>query len=277
MSRSARSNGRLPHDYHLHTNLSCDSHTTMPRMCRRALKLGLTEIAFTEHFDVHPKDDCTGFYRPDRFFERLEAVRAQFAPLGLTIRAGVELGEPHRYADEQQPVLADYPYDVVLGSLHWISDSLVFDRNYFRTRTPDEAIIPYLTELVDMIQAGGFDVLAHVDVFKRVASEVYGSDFEVGRWEDHFRAIWQACIDTGTAVEINTAALRRGLSQPHPAQPALTWYKEMGGERLTLGSDAHRPNHIAYGFATGLAVARAAGFTRVCRFERRAIVEWIDL
>jgi histidinol-phosphatase (PHP family) len=196
----------------------------------------------------------------------------------LTIRAGIELGEPHIYHAVQQPVLAQYPYDLVLGSLHWIGDDLMFDRAYFQSRTPDEAIRPYFTELAAMVRAGGFDVLAHPDVFKRIGQEVYGPDvFVWSVWEDLIRAVWGACIDHGIGVEINTASLRRGLDEPHPALEALRWYKDMGGEMLTLGSDAHRPEHVADGFVTGIEIARAAGFTRVCRYERRAIVAWVDL
>jgi len=86
-------------------------------------------------------------------------------------------------------------------------------------------------ELAAMIQAGGFDVLAHPDVFRRVAWEVYGDVFEWSRWEDLIRSVWAACIERGIGVEINTASLRRGLDDPHPALEALRWYKAMGGER----------------------------------------------
>jgi histidinol-phosphatase (PHP family) len=266
-----------PHDYHMHTNVSCDSDATMIEMGRSALDHGIAEIAFTEHYDVHPKDSCTGFYRPDVYFANLDGARHTLAVDGLTIRAAVELGEPHIYHAEQQPVLEQYPYDLVLGSLHWIGDEIVFDRGYFQARTPDEAIRPYFTELVTMIEAGGFDVLAHMDVFKRVAHEIYSDMSDWTPWEDLIRAVWDACIKHGIGVEVNTASLRRGLDDPHPALAALRWYKEMGGEMLTLGSDAHRPAHVAYGFATGVEVARAAGFTRVCRYARREIVGWIDL
>jgi histidinol-phosphatase (PHP family) len=277
MNQSPRRDGRIPHDYHMHTNVSCDSDATMIAMGRSALDCGVTEIAFTEHFDVHPKDSCTGFYQPDVYFANLEAARRELGTGGLTIRAGIELGEPHIYHAEQQSVLDQYPYDLVLGSLHWIGDEIVFDRAYFQSRTPEEAITPYLTELVTMVRAGGFDVLAHMDVFKRVGWQVYGGTFESLRWEDYIRPVWQACIESGIGVEINTASLRRGLADPHPALEALRWYRAMGGELLTLGSDAHRPQHVAFGFDTGLAVARAAGFTRVCRYERRAVVGWIAI
>lgn len=267
-----------PYDYHMHSNCSCDSEATMLDMGRSALAHGITEIAFTDHFDVHPKDSCTGFYKPEVYFANLAAGRRELEPEGLTIRAGIELGEPHLYHADQQPVLDQYPYDVVLGSLHWIGDTIMFDRTYFETRTLDEAIRPYFTELVTVVNAGGFDVLAHMDVFKRAAWEIYGgAAFDWSQWEDLIRAVWAACIENGIGIEINVATLRIGLDEPHPALDTLRWYKDMGGELLTLGSDSHRPAHVAYGFPTGLEVARAAGFTRVCRYERRQVVGWIAI
>jgi histidinol phosphatase-like PHP family hydrolase len=58
MTNSPHTNGRFPHDYHMHSHASCDSSTTMADMGRAALNRGIAEIAFTEHFDLHPKDSC---------------------------------------------------------------------------------------------------------------------------------------------------------------------------------------------------------------------------
>jgi len=276
MTIQSRSNGHIPLDYHMHSTISCDSRATMAEMCRSALSKGIHEIAFTEHFDLHPKDSCTSFYKADQYFEKLEAARREFAPLGLTIRAGVEVGELHRYADRVEPVLEAWPYDVVLGSLHWVGDDIVFDTDFFRAHTPYETITAYFTELAAMVRRGGFDVLAHPDVFKRTAYAVYGY-FEIGEWEDWVRPVWQTCIEQGIGIEINSSGLRLPVGQAHPSLKALCWYREMGGELLTIGSDSHRPEHVGYGLTTALDLAREAGFTQLCSFERRHVARWIAI
>lgn len=274
---TARSNnGVVPHDYHMHSTASCDCHASMAEMCQSALQHGIAEIAFTEHFDPKPEDICAGFYDPAGYFDALEAVRRVFGPQGLTIRAGVEVGEIHRYRDVVQPVLEAWPYDIVLGSLHWSGENSVFDEDYFRQTPPETAIPAYFDELAEMARGGGFDVLAHADVFKRTAYGVYGS-FDVADWEDCVRPVWDACIGNGIGVEINTVGLRIPVGDTHPSLEALRWYRAMGGERLTLGSDSHRPAHVGYGLAAALDLAREAGFTRVCRYENRQIVEWIAI
>jgi histidinol-phosphatase (PHP family) len=276
MANLSRSNGRLPQDYHMHTNASCDSLATMAEMCRSALERGVAEIAFTEHFDSKPGDICYGFYRPDTYFEALAAARREFEPQGLTIRAGVELSEHHIYYDIQRPVLEAWPYDLVLGSLHWVGDDSVFDDAYFRAHSSQETAEAYFTELARLARFGGFDVLSHPDVLKRTAFEVY-RQFEIGPCEDLVRLVWQACIDNGIGIEINTSALRMAVHEAHPAPAALRWYREMGGELLTVGSDGHRPAHVGYELATALDLARAAGFTRLASYERRKVARWIEI
>ncbi len=270
------SNGFIPHDYHMHSTLSCDCQASMAEMCQSALGRGIPEIAFTEHFDPKPEDICAGFYDPAGYFDALEAARRVFGPQGLTIRAGVEVGELHRYRAIVQPVLEAWPYDLVLGSLHWSGENSIFDEDYFRRTPPEDAIPAYFAEMAEMVRGGGFDVLAHADVFKRTAYRVYGR-LPIADWEDLMRPVWAACIDTGTAIEINTAGLRVEVGETHPALEALRWYRAMGGERLTIGSDSHRPAHVGYGLSGALDLAREAGFSRVCRYENRQIVDWLAI
>lgn len=274
MARSR--NGFIPHDYHMHSTASCDCRATMAEMCQSALRRGIPEIAFTEHFDPKPEDICAGFYDPAAYFDALFAARQTFGPQGLTIRAGVEVGEMHRYRDVVQPVLEAWPYDIVLGSLHWSGENSVFDEDYFRRTPPETAIPAYFGELAEMVRGGGFDVLAHADVFKRIAYRVYGR-LNIADWEDGVRSVWAACISGGVGIEINTAGLRVEVGETHPALEALRWYRAMGGELLTIGSDSHRPAHVGHGLAEALDLAREAGFSRVCRYENRRVVGWVEI
>lgn len=260
----------------MHSTISPDSRATMPQMGQAALRQGIREIAFTEHFDFHPDERFLGYYKPDKYFENIEAARREMAPQGLTIRAGIELGEPHLFAAQQGPVLEQYPYDVVLGSLHWLGEHSMFDVNYFRKREMHDAITPYFEEMERMIRAGGFDILAHMDVFKRAAFRVYG-EYNPAEFEEAIRAVLQACIETGTGIEINTAGLRLNVQQAHPPLMVLRWYKEMGGERLTIGSDAHRPEHVGAGFGTALEMARLAGFEQLAIYQGRQVARWAPI
>ncbi|MBX3079982.1 MAG: histidinol-phosphatase HisJ family protein [Anaerolineae bacterium] len=261
-------------DYHIHTDNSFDSKASMRSMCQRAIELGITELAFTDHFNNHILDIDLGYYNPDRFFEDVRICRQDFPT--LTILAGIEVGEPHRWARKVQPVLARYPYDVVLGSLHWVGRENVFQPVYFRTRYPHQAYLEYFEELLNMVQTGDFDILAHVDLPKRLGYEIY-KRFDIAEFEPQIRAIWQVCIDRGITPEINTKALRMGVQELHPTPIALEWYVEMGGRQLTIGSDAHHTASLASGIAEAVACATNAGLTHFCRYQQRQIVEWLPL
>jgi histidinol-phosphatase (PHP family) len=253
----------------MHTNFSCDCTASMEAMCRAAIAKGIPEIGFTEHYDLVPGDspECRDAFRLEPWAAELERCRAKFAGR-LTIRAGVELGEPHRYAAEAQALLARYPFDYALGSLHWAGPHSIFDLDYFRNYPAPEAFRRYFVELEHMARAGGFDILSHLDVPVRAAFGVYGG-YDPRDHEAYIRPVLQACIDNGLALDLNTAALRGRARLLTPGLEILRWYAQMGGERVTLGSDAHRPDQVGSHLVEAQAAARAAGLKALTFFERR--------
>jgi len=259
----------IPHDYHMHSDFSCDCKASMAEMCRGAIEKGVPEIGFTEHYDLHPGESCPDWFQPEPWWAELERCRAEFAGR-LTIRAGIEIGEPHIYRDEARAILVRYPFDYALGSLHWVGPESVFDTHYFQSHPADEAFRAYFVELERVAHAGGFDSLSHFDVPVRTAFPVYG-EYDPRRYEDVIRPVLRNCIEHGIALDLNTAALRRKANVLTPGPDILRWYVEMGGERITLGSDAHRPEHVGLHLDVALEAARAAGLKYVTHFEGRQV------
>jgi histidinol-phosphatase (PHP family) len=257
----------LPHDYHMHSNFSCDCEAPMAEMCRAAIAKGLPEIGFTEHYDLHPAESKRDWLRLDEWAAELERCRAEFAGR-LVIRAGIEIGEPHLFAAEVRAMLARYPFDYALGSLHWVGAESIFDLNYFQSRTETEAFRLFFEELERMTRVGGFDILSHFDVPVRTSVVAYGA-YDPQPFEDYIRSVLKNCIERGIALDLNTAALRRRAKVLTPGLQILRWYAEMGGERVTLGSDAHKPQHVGSHLEDALAAARAAGLKYVMQFEQR--------
>ena len=255
-----------PHDYHLHSLFSCDSQTPMTETCQAALGRGMTEIGFADHFDSIPLDSCYNYFRLEPWAAALEDCRRQFSG-SLVIRAGVEIGEPHRYAAEAAGLLAQYPFDYVIGSLHWVGEELTLEAPYFR-RPADEAFRLYFEELEKMTRLGDFDIVGHFDVVTRAGYTAYGA-YDPRRYEDVIRAALKHCVERGLALELNTSAVRRSLKEVTPGIEILRWYTAMGGERVTLGSDAHRAVRVAEDFDVALDNLRAAGLKYVTQFEGR--------
>ncbi len=238
----------------------------MAEMCEAAIEHGVPEIGFTDHFDNIPADECARFFKLEPWAAELAKTRAQFEGR-LKVRAGIELGEPHRYAAECNAILAAYPFDYALGSLHWVGDEIIFDKNFFR-RPAKEAFGLFFEELERMTRVATFDILSHFDVPVRVGFDVYGY-YDPKEHEDAIRPVLKNCIERGLALDINTRALQLAAKALTPGLDILRWYAQMGGERITFGSDAHRPVRVGEGIETALAVAKEAGLKYVTLFEQR--------
>jgi histidinol-phosphatase (PHP family) len=236
-------------DYHLHTRFSCDSQASMTDMCRAACQASIPEIGFTEHFDLHPKDECRNFFRIDEWWKELEACRDTFRGK-LAIRSGIELSEPHRYPGRIRDLLGSYPWDYALGSLHWVGDDLIFHHEYFK-RSKQAAYENYFQEMRCMVEDGEFDILAHMDIVKRYGFEHYGP-FDPREFESQIRSILHTLARRNIAIEINTITLRRSVNETSPSRQILRWFFEEGGSWVTIGSDAHTPEEVGCGLHQAL-------------------------
>ncbi|MBN1178610.1 MAG: histidinol-phosphatase HisJ family protein [Anaerolineae bacterium] len=256
-------------DYHVHTQFSCDSDVPMETMCRAALTRGIAEIAFTDHADFEPLDVCSGYFRPERYWEAIRRCRDLFDGQ-LTIRAGVECGEGHIYGAKIAALLATGDYDVVLGSIHWAQGRSVFDEHLFDGLTLDEGLTLYFDELAGLTTQADYDVIAHFDIIRRATHLRFGmQELDLTRHEQQVRAILRTVARRGKGIEINTSYRRKGIGEPGPSVQILRWFREEGGRIVTLGSDSHAPDHLAGDFERGLAMLREAGFERPTTFERR--------
>ncbi len=256
----------IPHDYHVHSNYSADAHATMEEMCRSAISRGIPEIGFAEHYDLHPDEKPRDWLRLDPWLSDLERCRALFEG-DLTIRAGIEIGEPHLFASELRSMLARAPFDYAIGSLHWVGRSGVFDAAFYQ-RPADEAFRLYFEELERMTRSCECDILGHFDVPVRTAYDTYGC-YDPRRYESLIRRVLRNCVERGIVLEINSSALRRAANILLPGSDILTWYVEMGGDLVTLGSDAHRPDQLAAHLDIALMTAKAAGIRHIAQFCRR--------
>jgi len=230
----------------------------MEESCRRALEIGLPAIAFTEHADwalVHKGQHSVDL---DGYFQAIERCRAMFS--GLRILTGVELGEPHWFPDKSAGVLAAGPLDKVLGSIHCIRlDGGMLDASQFRAQKGIDfpaAVREYLRELLAMVESGqAFETLAHLDYPKRYWLDGE-APYQEKDYEEEIRAILSAAARTGRVLEVNTT---RG----HTLCPDLTvvrWWRELGGQAVQYGSDAHQPDKVGEGFLIATQMVESAGF-----------------
>ena len=259
-------------DYHTHTHFSQDSDAPMEAQCRAAIAAGVTQIAFTEHEDYNPDDSTSFYFRHEDYLREVARCRGLFGDK-LIIRQAIEVSEPHRYPERVSQVLGAYPWDFVLGSLHWLTTWINTFEPAFFTYCGDwrQSFRDYFVEMVQLARSGDFDVLAHLDYPSRYGQKYFGDDYDITEYEQEIRAILKIIIDRGKGIEINTNLLRRGRKDPNPPQAVINWYREIGGTILTIGSDSHNPAHTGQHIDVALQMARTAGFDHIATFEQRKV------
>lgn len=247
----------LKADYHTHSSFSPDAWDTPLAMSRRAYELGLSELALTEHAEW--ENGGSGFRDPDDYFAAIESCRRMYGPLGLAVHAGVELGNPHDFPDEAGALLQAYPFDIVIGSVHWLDGANIHSPSIFKGTDPDRVFQDYFTE-IGLLSAGfDVDIIAHFDRILRSATAV-GVPFDPWRYEDTIRASLEHIARRGQVLELNTYYLGRKNNWRSSVEVMLGWYREEGGRRVAINSDAHRTTDLGANFDIARQVFQAAGF-----------------
>ena len=254
------------YDYHVHSSNSFDSRLTMDEACRLAVNRGLNGLTFTEHIEFA----CPGFgdIEPDRdrYIREILACRRRYPQLTLGMGAEVGLQE-HEVAANRQAVAKGY--DFVLGSVHNIDGVSVHDGSYAAGKERFECYAGYLAAVLR--QAGlfdDFDVLGHIDLIRRDNSYDDRS-MPYREFSEQYDALLRELIETGRGIEVNTAALRYGLSTMHPELSVLKRYRALGGEIITCGSDAHLERSVGMHIREGCELIKAAGFKYLTTFCQR--------
>jgi histidinol-phosphatase (PHP family) len=203
-------------DYHIHSSFSCDGKSGMAAICQAAASAGIAEIAFTEHADFEPQDECCGRLDVEAYLREIERCRALLGDR-LTIRAGLEVGEPHIYGEEVAAILAAHQFDLVLGSLHWLQGKLVLEADFFAHRTLEDGLRAYFSELHELVASADFDVLAHFDVVRRGAYRAFGPiQLDYAAHEGVIRSILGQLVAPGKVLEVNSSGCWRGPGGLHP-------------------------------------------------------------
>ena len=247
-------------DYHLHSTCSPDGSIPMEEIARLAVERGLDEICFTDHLDtIHWSDGspCTEFdwARAQQQFRQAQQRWGD----RLTMKLGAELGEAVISYDRAQTHLDNAPeLDFVIGSVHTAGKKFGYMDLFYLKRQQEEqydAIVQdYLDCVRDLARWGKFHVLGHLTLPLRILNENLGMHMTFQPYLDRVEEIFSIIIPKGIGIECNT---NRG-NAPLPGREILTLYRQMGGEIITLGSDAHNGRHV------GCAIRECQQLLREC-------------
>ena len=259
--------GKTLCDCHLHTDNSFDREPPAALQVARARELGIRTIALTDHCDILEWSD-----------ERIARSNAQARELNerfddITVLRGIELGEPLQDMNETSRALGLCEYDFVLCSLHNLTGEQDF---YYLHPNREEAkvlVARYFDELLETVRWNQFDALAHFTYPLRYITGRDGVPVDMAPYLPVIREILATLAANGKALEINTSGLRDENGFLLPTVEYVKLFRELGGKYITLGSDAHCPEHMAVGMNEGIAAAKEAGFTAATVFINRQPVE----
>lgn len=269
-------------DCHTHTQFSVDSEADIRAMIERAIALDLAAYAITDHCECstwYPKEHYTETECFDHFhyaadFERsLQAVTALKEEYGQKINliCGTELGQATHDMEAAEKAVSDERLDFTIGSLHQLRGEKDFYYIDYQKMTEDEILSllnRYFQEIYELCKWGKFDVLGHLTYSMRYMKRRFGIEPDISRFDEIIAESFRELIAKDKGIEINTSGLRQGFGDCFPSLKYVKLFRDLGGRLVTVGSDAHNVEDLGKNIADGFAIARAAGFDRVCYFKK---------
>lgn len=256
----------IPPDYHTHTALCKHAEGQPSDYLAAARRKGLREIAITDHgptphdYDTEHRMEMNqfGIYRNWVNIARIED--------DCMVLFGVEADYFEGCKPFMESWLSENPFDVVLGSVHYLGSSDMDDPDDFSLWESADvnAVWRRYFELVgELADTKLYDVVTHFDLPKRGGDRPRDRDLP-----DLVLPALDRVARAGMAIEINTSGLRHPVAEMYPAPQILAWAREREID-ITFGSDAHAPENVAFCFDQAVQLAREAGYTHSVRFRRR--------
>jgi len=256
-------------DYHIHSYHSGDSNTPMEQMILEGIRLGLDTMCFTEHQDYDYPDNGVSFLlNTAAYFEEFTLMQNKYKDQ-IELLFGVELGLQPHLKQQLQTYVKSYPFDFIIGSSHLVKGQDPYYPVFFEGRSEADCYMEYFSSIIENLQSfTDFSVYGHLDYIVR-----YGPNKNAHYSYEKYRCvidnILSILIKKGIGLELNTAGFKYGLGHAHPHSEILKRYHQMGGEIITVGSDAHRPEHLAYDFSLVKEILKNCGFQYYAAFRNR--------
>ena len=250
-------------DTHMHTTFSTDSRMTLDEAEKKGKELNLG-IILTEHMDLaYPEPEAFTF-NIDDYFATYGDRRSDILLLGI------EIGMREDCVDANRIMATSHPFDFVIGSIHVIENLDIYQKSFYHSRTKEDVYHQYFDSMIGCLQQYDFiDSLGHIDYICRYARfddpELYYFDFQTD-----IDLVLSTLAQRDQALEINT----RRLYLPDTKESLLPVYhrfRELGGNYVTIGSDAHKPQDIGKDLDIAFEIADICGLTPVYFKERKPI------
>lgn len=272
-------------DSHVHTSFSSDSSESMEEQVKQGIKEGLSNICFTDHMDFNYPDNPDGFdflFDPENYFVEIERLEKKYAGQ-IEIRRGIELGVKPGIEEKCRNLFSEFKFDFVINSTHLVNNMDPYYPEFWDDKTVRQGLDLYYAAEKESIDIWpDFDVLGHVDYMTRYTPEIKEAvskndadkiSLICKKYADDYFSIIEdilkTLIERGRGIEINTSGIHYGLGHTHPQEKIVKLYHDLGGEIITVGSDAHEKGRIAADLKKAEEILKEAGFKYYTEFRNR--------
>lgn len=226
-------------DAHLHTKFSADSQMSLTDALKSAQQQNVG-LVLTEHLDYDfPSEDIYEF-NPQQYFNDYGNYRSN------KLYLGIEVGMQAHTAEQSRKFVENAPFDQVICSLHLLDGQDLFYASCY-VKDKHHVYLSYLTTMAKLIKQHNFaNILGHIDYICRYATYEQ-QDIILEDYQDAIDNLWCTIIDQGIVPELNT----RRFNTKHNIPALLKLYEryhELGGKYISIGSDAHKSQNIAFAF-----------------------------
>lgn len=255
-------------DCHVHSDASYDGSDSVVMLCENAVRMGLHAVTITDHCECnfYPEYDLLDTVRRSLTETQKAAILFQNQ---LQIYHGIELGQATQNVAIAEKILSEFEFDFVLGSLHNIAGMPDFYEVDYTNINVERLLEQYFDQILEMIDLGYFDSLAHLTYPLRYIRGEHNIQVGYEVYENHIDSVLHALIRKEKALELNASGLRQKIGTTMPCPIVVKRFRELGGQYVTLGSDAHRWADIGSGVETAMDIIKQSGFDEFTVYVNR--------
>ena len=268
---------------------SPDGNDDPVELVNKAVDLGLKALAVTDHCECNTwfEPECYGIDSKsadeddilmynckeyhNKSLEKMQELKQRHYDDGFEFIHGVELGQPLQAPEIAREITSDKSIDYIIGSLHNNSgekDFYFLSFDHLSMNDIYSLLDDYYAQVLEMCQQAEFDILGHLTYPYRYICGKYGIQIDNSRYKDISAEIFRTLIAKGKGIEINTSSLFTHLASTMPGEELVRLYRDLGGEILSLGSDAHCAENVGQGIDIGAQLAKSCGFKYAAYFKQ---------
>lgn len=257
------------YDFHVHSNFSSDCKYSMEGMIKSALKKKAKTIAFTDHVDYeYGREKIDFVFMLEDYLKEIKKLKNNYKGQ-IEILCGIELGMQPHLTEKAYNITNRDEFDFVLMSLHMVNGYDLTEEDFYKEKLPAKMYEEYCEDLMDILNNfDNFDVVGHLDIIERY-NRCIGVPSKIDDYKEILIDVLKKIIDMGKGIEVNTSGMRYGLDFFHPNEEILKLYYQLGGQIITIGSDAHNPKDVCDKYKQAIDLLKNIGFKYISVFRNR--------